>query len=266
MKGGGSRGARASSSEGPVGLAAPAAGVAVLAVVLLVITETPTLGEGARHAAGPLPPACVAPRPEAATDGPSLGLAVAETPAELMAALFSGGSAFYPAHTAAPGPRSGPDPELELELSGPAVRRAGEALALRLAFRNASGRPMVVMRPLDGSLEGWREPTYDLYLRDRTAGSTFRWAFVGSRCGNVNPITPDDLVVLSPGDRRSDIVNGWAAHLATAAIPRPGEYEVWVVYRFCGEGGHGVPLGPDVSTSAVHLGVHATEALRLTVR
>jgi hypothetical protein len=183
-----------------------------------------------------------------------------------MSPHFGGGSAFYLVDGSPPPARRGPDPVLELRLAGHTTRRSGQPLELSLSFENRSRGPLVVLRPLDGSLEHLREPHYDLYLRDEGDGAVYRWAFVGGRCGNVNPITADDLVALAPGESRDDVINGWARHLRRASIARPGRYSAWVVYRSCGDHTHGLALGPDAPTASVHLGQHVSNPVRFEVR
>jgi len=187
-------------------------------------------------------------------------------PGSVMDPRFGGSRGFFPVKGQPPAPGSGSSPSLALELTGPRTTGPGKALGLRLAFRNRSDAPLVVLRPLDGSLERWRHPTYDLYLTDQGSGRTYRWAYSGSRCGNVNAIGSDDYVTIAPGASRSDIVNGWADHLANATVVAPGRYTVWVVYTFCSYQGRGLPLSRDHRRSDVHLGVYGSNPLPLIVR
>ncbi|HJL14026.1 MAG TPA: hypothetical protein RMH99_00150, partial [Sandaracinaceae bacterium LLY-WYZ-13_1] len=110
-----------------------------------------------------------------------------------------------------------------------------------------------MMRALDGSLEHWRSPHWDLYLRD-DAGRVHRWGYRGGRCGNVNPIRDEDYVALRPGESRDDVPGPWAGYLRGATVPVPGRYTVWVVYRFCGPTGQRADLVE---------GVFASDALSL---
>jgi hypothetical protein len=186
----------------------------------------------------------------------------------IMGPYFGGGFGFYPVTGAAPGPRDTRDPgPLEIQLATARTDRTPEApIALDLAFANRSAKNLVVVRPLDGSLEGWRWPRYDLYARDASDGSVYRFAFVGGRCGNVNAVRADDYVAIEPGSGRHDVANGWADYLRDARLPKPGRYTLWVVYAFCGMETQGVPLGGDATRDDVHLGVHRSNAVEIVVR
>ena len=124
----------------------------------------------------------------------------------VMNARFDGGFGFYPLRAKAdPGPAS--DGPLRLTLSGPErikpePLKKDQPLRLSLRFRNVTARPLTILRPNDGSLEHMREPHYDLFLRDEGSGRVYRYAFVGGRCGNVNPTRPEDHVELAPGSER----------------------------------------------------------------
>lgn len=185
----------------------------------------------------------------------------------LMDPHFGGQAGFYAVTRQAPMPRQETSAPLEIEIDGPRRLGPAEPLALELTFRNRSGKPLLLLRPLDGSLERWRFPTYDLYAREHATGATYRFAFVGGRCGNVNRITEDDYVELAPGASRSDVATkGWARHLAQGTLAKPGRYSVWVVYSFCGFEGRGLPLGEHVTKPAAHQGVYASNALDVEVR
>jgi hypothetical protein len=185
-----------------------------------------------------------------------------------MGPYFGGGFGFYRVKGAAPGPRAAPSAgPLEIRVSSARTERAPDApLALDLGFANLSDKPVVVLRPLDGSLEGWRYPRYELYARDVSDASVYRFAFVGGRCGNVNPVGSDDYVSIAPGEVRADVANAWADYLRAARLPKPGRYAVWVVYAFCGFETRGVPLGQDSTHDDAHIGVHASNAVEIVVR
>jgi hypothetical protein len=172
---------------------------------------------------------------------------------------------FFPVQGTAPNPRFNEDDPIELKLDGPATRTTTEPLSLAVTFVNHTNRKAVLVRPLDGSLEEWRFPYYDLYARDESEGTVYRFAFVGGRCGNVNPIVDSDYVELGPKQSRDDVVNEWGGHLTNAVLPKPGRYTVWVVYSFCGWGGGGIPLGTNVTRHDVHIGVHASNPHTIVV-
>jgi hypothetical protein len=213
-----------------------------------------------------VPPSC---RDRVATIDRKRPLAppIANSSQLLMAPDFDGDYGFYAVSGSVPPPSTADGGALELDLTGPVKRSPVQELELRLTFHNRSPQPLTVVRPLDGTLEHMRDPGYDLYLRDESNGKLYRWAFVGGRCGNVNAIDKSDYVSIPAGARRSKVAdNGWASHLRTAGIGRPGAYTLWVVYRFCSFKPRGVPLGSDlVETSAVR-GVYASNALGVVVR
>lgn len=183
----------------------------------------------------------------------------------VMNARFDGGFGFYPLRAKAePGPAS--DGPLRLTLSGPERLKKDQPLRLSLRFRNSTARPLTVLRPNDGSLEHMRQPHYDLFLRDEGSGRVYRYAFVGGRCGNVNPTRPEDHVELAPGSERGDVVNGWADYLASARIGAPGRYRLWLRYRFCGYEGRGLPLGADVRRSDAFRGVAVSSPVYVEIR
>jgi hypothetical protein len=232
------------------------------------ITARRPLAPGMARAAKHATQNAACPEPPPLREGaPPLGPPMASGSSNLMSPHFSSGFGFYPVDGVPPAPRAQADSPLELTLAGPATRTASEPLSLRLTFKNRGSAPLVAMRPLDGSLEHWRAPMYDLYIRDEASGAAHRFAFTGGRCGNVNAIHDGDYVKLAPGEARSDVAeNGWASYLQNAVIARPGQYTVWVVYSFCEFKQGGLPLGNDVVRPETHTGVHASNAIRVTVR
>jgi hypothetical protein len=196
---------------------------------------------------------------------PLLGIVTAKG-GNLMSPQFDGGTGFFAVKGAAPAPRAAADTPLEIRLEGPTQVAKGDAMHLRVAFVNRSDGELTVLRPLDGSFERMRYPAYDLYARDDASGDVYRYAFVGGRCGNVNPIGNDDYAAIAPGAVRDDIVsNGWAGHIDGGAIAKPGRYSVWLAYSFCGfEHEDGLPLGPN-QKRALHTGVHVSNAVSIDV-
>lgn len=210
-----------------------------------------------------VPPACQTPAPT--TSGSPLGTPAPAGGGNLMQPRFGGGLGFFEVDGAAPGPRAGRTAPIELELTGPSRVSPTDALGLRLTAHNRSGQPVVMMRALDGSLEHWRDPHYDLYLRDEASGQVYRWDFHGGRCGNVNPITDEDYLTFAPGGHDDQVAGPWASHLAQARVGAPGRYAAWVVYRWCGHDGSGLPLGTDVRRQ-VTPGVFASNPISIEVR
>jgi hypothetical protein len=154
----------------------------------------------------------------------------------LMNPYFGDGFGFYPVVGRAPGPQAaaGAGP-LELQLSTARAEHGPDAtIDLALAFFNRSEHPILVLHPGDGSLEGWRYPRYDLYARAESDGTVYRFAYVGGRCGLVNPFAEEDYVSIEAGEVRRDLVTGWSDYLRQAKLPKRGRYTLWVVYAFCG--------------------------------
>ncbi len=225
---------------------------------------TPAAGAVSRTADSPT---CDMPAPKTNRNDPPFGAkSLSSADPNIMGPYFSEGFGFYPVDSAPPGPRTTPDTSLELTLVGAENLKPGDKVDLTLEMANNGGQKPVVMRPLDGSLERWRDPTYDLYLRDVSDGKVYRFAFHGGRCGNVNSIGDDDYVELKPGERRSDVAeNGWASHLKEAPIAKKGTYALWVVYSVCGGEQAGVPLGQDHARTDVTRGVHVSNAVWIRV-
>jgi hypothetical protein len=255
--------------------------VALLACTSATATQQPHAvtvePAGSGEALEPEPRA--APRPRAgvaATCSNALALGTIDPKAPLASLLpaggsnvmsphFSGGSGFFAVEGVAPGPRDGGDAPLEVSLRGPAKIGAGAPLELRASFANHGQEALTLVRPLDGSFERMRYPSYDLYARDEASGAVFRYAFVGGRCGMVNPITVDDYATVAPGARRDDVVdNGWASHIGGSLIARPGRYSLWLVYSFCGFEEGGLKSGGGEQRAA-YVGVHASNAVTIEV-
>lgn len=172
---------------------------------------------------------------------------------------------FYAIDGTPPEPRKNTETPIQITIDGPATRRINEHLDIHVTFKNTGAAPVVVAQPLDGSLEHWRYPTYDLYIRSDADSLVRRFDYRGSRCGNVNSISDRDFVTLAPGESRKDIVTGWAHHIAQAWLPVVGRYTVWVVYSYCGYKAGAVPLGYDVRKMDVQIGVYASNALTVVV-
>lgn len=166
----------------------------------------------------------------------------------------------------APSPRLVPDPVLELTLAGPTSRAPGDPLALTLSMKNRSKDEVVVMRALDGSIDHWRSPYYDVYVEETSTGRQFRYDRQGGRCGNVNTIAADDYVDLAPGASADKLETNFGYHLGMSSIGKPGTYQVWVVYQFCGFASTGEPLGKDLVRQETHRGVHVSNAITVTVK
>src|SRR5258708_7501230 len=88
---------------------------------------------------------------------------------------------------------------IELKTTTPVVKK-GQYPRFTVEIVNRSGREITLVRPGDGSDCGWRTPVV-------------LWAVEGikpgrlARCGNVNPLRPDEVFTLKPGQRAS--LGGW---------------------------------------------------------
>jgi len=91
-----------------------------------------------------------------------------------------------PADTA----RSAEESDLELEL-----RKTG--LGWEATLTNHGATRMLVLAPGDGSDYGWRTPRLDWQI-EPLDGAEF---MLGgrARCGNMNPLQPEELLVIEPG-------------------------------------------------------------------
>lgn len=82
----------------------------------------------------------------------------------------------------------------------------GDTLTLTFKLTNAGSTPLLVLPPLDGSHEGWRFPRCRLTVRDeREQDRTPRLL----RCGNTNPLKPDDFLRLKAGEELQVLRQGW---------------------------------------------------------
>lgn len=235
--------------------------LALAAAPLLLSAAPLPSGPSARPPASPL---CDVAAPT--TSGPALGAPAPARGESLMDPRFGGGFGFFAVDAPPPGPRTTGSSPIELGLTGPSQVRPDAPLGLAVAFTNRSASPVTVMRALDGSLEHWRDPYYDLYLRDEASGRVHRWDYHGGRCGNVNRITDEDFVTLAPGERRDGVPGPWASHLRQATLGVPGHYVAWVVYRQCGGPSAGLPLGPNAQHPSVTAGVFASNPIPIEIR
>ncbi|MFK7986090.1 MAG: hypothetical protein AB8I08_08660 [Sandaracinaceae bacterium] len=235
---------------------------AIAFVVGCLTGAAPALAQTSSPAAPPSPPSCGV----AATTTSDAVLGASTSPGgSLMAAQFGGGVGFYPVEGTAPLPSSSP-PGVEIALGRVASRTTTETpLALEVEVHNRTSSPVRVMRALDGSLEHWRDPHWDLFLRDEATGTLYRWDFHGGRCGNVNPIVDEDVRTIAPRDGDDTLPGGWASYVRQAVIPVPGRYSVWLAYRYCGAASHGLPLGPNAVVPSMLQGVFVSNPVQIEV-
>jgi hypothetical protein len=185
----------------------------------------------------------------------------------LSSPYFTGGRGFFRVRDdPAAIRRGGEHAVLKVHIEAPTHLAVGSALNLKISFVNATNEPIIVVRPLDGSLEHMGYPTYDLYLREHASDAIYRYAFVGQRCGNVNGVGKDDYITIAPDSSRDDVVNGWADHLKTGVIGKPGRYSMWLVYSFCGFETTGSRFGLEEHPTGVLRGVYPSNLVEVAVR
>jgi hypothetical protein len=107
---------------------------------------------------------------------------------------------------------------VELKTTTPVVKK-DQHPRFTVEIVNRSRREIVLISPGDGSESGWRTPIVS-------------WAVEGvkprgfARCGNVNPLRPDEVFTLKPGQRTS--LGGWVGR---PQLPGPGTYSVRFRYE-----------------------------------
>jgi hypothetical protein len=83
---------------------------------------------------------------------------------------------------------------LELKADQTTVKR-GEEIRWTAELVNRGQRAVTLVQPGDGSTYGWRTP----YIGWKTDGEGPRG--IGLRCGNINQLTKEEIIVLQPGER-----------------------------------------------------------------
>ncbi|MEZ4264665.1 MAG: hypothetical protein R3B36_36705 [Polyangiaceae bacterium] len=199
-------------------------------------------------------------------DGPSCGLAPRVDKTKRLGAgtVVHAANIMAPAGTTPLGffevlraPADGPRPtvaatgaasSLRLVLKGPSRVAAGVGPKLSLELFNDGATPETVALAVDGSFPHWRAPFVDLYARDESSGTIYRWAQGPdyARCGNVNQRSAKhDFFVLAPRAHRTEPFGSWAESAVSPVIDTPGRYTLWVVYAACTGPEVGVSLGID---------------------
>lgn len=135
--------------------------------------------------------------------------------------------------------------------SGPALDSPVELALERLPNRkwsasliNHGAEPVVVVLPGDGSSVGWRTPIVRWSVTGE-AGEVEPWS--GGRCGNVNPLAPDEVVTLEAGESVSLDRYG----LLAPRLPKSGSVEVSLTYENV----------PDLEWQGLPLGRHDARAM-----
>jgi hypothetical protein len=107
---------------------------------------------------------------------------------------------------------------VELRVMTPVVKK-GEPPQLVVEVVNVTDHEITLVQPGDGSELGWRTPVV-------------RWQVDGhgppdvGLCGNINPLTADEVFTLTPGQRAT--LGGWVGQ---PYLPKAGKYRVWVRYE-----------------------------------
>jgi hypothetical protein len=123
--------------------------------------------------------------------------------------------------------------------------KVGQSLPFTVEFTNQSRDPIIVAIPWDGSDVGWRQASYEWSVVD-AAGKPVRRNRT-ARCGNTDPLRPDDFVTVPPRG---------VARVDTFFLPPPvegaalgtGAYRVTLTYSFDpARREKGGPLGRDSS-------------------
>lgn len=160
-----------------------------------------------------------------------------------------------------PGETSIPGLSLVIEYGPPG--EPGRYMWLRARWENRVDKTRVVMRPVEGSFEDWRAPSWHIMARDPVTRRIYRFdPRIERTCGNVNSVSPDHYITLGAGARTPAGVE-WS--LVLWELPK-GKVEVWLTYRFCGHGEPGFGLGQivtddDVLREDVTHGMVASNAL-----
>ena len=120
----------------------------------------------------------------------------------------------------------GPPPRLELRLTydGQPIH-AGDTKEVRAVVTNHGPSKATLVLPGDGSYTGRRTPLVHWSIVSADSATSHSATPTGPPrpdCGNMDPLTPDQVYTLQPGQSRE---------LATAYLPRPGTYRVVFNYR-----------------------------------
>lgn len=114
----------------------------------------------------------------------------------------------------------------------PAKRQflATDNVIIEVAAENRTPQEITIVRMLDGMERGLRGPHGRFEIR--TQGG--KWAplkFNVGYCGNTNPLTDGDFVVLRKGARAPLVSNmNWMPETKHSQLGEPGKYEVRFVY------------------------------------
>ncbi len=133
---------------------------------------------------------------------------------------------------------------LVLTISTPRTEyREGEKIPLTITLRNAGTKALTLLQPMDGSEDGWSTPIIGwsvLKAGTDTAHPKEPQLRTGGRCGNCNPLMPEDVFVLKPNETMR--LNGWCG---SPDLP-PGDHRlVFYYHNDPTKEKIGLPLGRD---------------------
>jgi hypothetical protein len=167
-----------------------------------------------------------------------------------------------------PEPATTTVPGLFLVIERGTRHEPGRFLSLRARWENRVDKTRVVMRPVEGSFEEWRAPTWHIIARDPATQRIYRFdPRIHRTCGNVSSVTPDHYITLDAG-KQAPAGMEWS--LMEWDVPK-GKLELWVTYRFCGHAEKGIGLGQfvsdgDVLREDVTHGLVASNAIAIEVK
>ena len=127
---------------------------------------------------------------------------------------------------------------VELKVLTPVVKK-GQYPRFSVEVVNRSRHAITLVKPGDGSECGWRTPLVSWQVEGVKPEKLVR-------CGNVNPLRPDEVFTLKPGQRAT--LGGWGG---TPTLPGPGTYTVRVRYE----------NRPDLKWRGIPLGKHDEGAM-----
>lgn len=142
------------------------------------------------------------------------------------------------------------DQSLELRISSEQkTLHVKEIPKIKIEIINQGQEAVTLVRPGDGSTSGWRTPLFA--WSSKKVGENKEHNFIGShggmRCGNVNPLSRDEIINLRPGEVM--ILGTWVSS------PRPfvsqGKHEIVFNYK----------NDPELEWKGIPLGSHPPELM-----
>jgi len=132
------------------------------------------------------------------------------------------------------------DIRIELKFSRNTFKQ-GEKEKYMMELVNQGTSNVTLVKPGDGSAHGWRTPVITWQLD----GKVYKVA----RCGNINALEADEVIVLKSGERRT--FHGWVSGPYVDKLP-PGVHRLSVEYDH----------RPDMKWRGIPLGEHDPETMK----